>query len=89
MSWTRLREKRDPESQDNIDASGNDMYFAEPTQSSQGFGDFRSNTGSIGIILDVDGMDHYTDPNYNDNLHWTKTTYGIGIDTEDTETGVN
>jgi len=70
------------------DASGNDQYFAEPTHSSQGYGDFRQDVGSIGIILDGSGFDHYTEPKYDDNRHWTKTSYGIGVDDEDQDTGV-
>jgi outer membrane protein assembly factor BamB len=71
------------------DASGNDQYFAEPTHSSQGYGDFRENTASIGIIIDVGGFDYYTEPLYDDNRHWTKSSYGIGIDKESGDAGVH
>ncbi|MBU1628400.1 PQQ-binding-like beta-propeller repeat protein [bacterium] len=70
------------------DASGNDQYFAEPTHSSQGYGDFREDVGSIGIILDGSGLDYYTEPKYDDNRHWTKSSYGVGIDSESEDTGV-
>lgn len=63
-----------------IDESGDDTYSVKKLHNTQGYGDFRREYGSIGVLLDIKGTDTYTK---GDNLSmWEKGSHGIGIDWE-------
>jgi len=61
-----------------IDETGDDNYSVKRRGNTQGYGDFRREYGSIGILLDLKGKDTYTSGK-NKSL-WQKGSYGIGID---------
>ncbi len=61
-----------------IDESGNDSYSVKRTHNTQGYGDFRREYGSIGILMDIEGEDDCRSGK--DKLLWKKGKYGIGID---------
>lgn len=65
-----------------IDELGDDSYSVKRTHNTQGYGDFRREFGSIGILLDLQGNDFYRSGC--DNSLWQKGTYGIGVDWYDT-----
>ncbi|UCG91342.1 MAG: hypothetical protein JSV97_09705 [candidate division WOR-3 bacterium] len=61
-----------------IDECGDDSYSVKRTHNTQGYGDFRREYGSIGVLLDLQGKDIYRSGQ--DNSLWQKGTYGIGVD---------
>ncbi len=61
-----------------IDECGDDSYSVKKTHNTQGYGNFRREFGSIGILLDIKGEDHYRGGK--DKLLWKKGKHGIGID---------
>ncbi len=61
-----------------IDEIGDDTYSVKVVDNTQGYGDFRNEYGSIGILLDIKGSDSYSSGQ--DKLLWSKGKYGIGID---------
>jgi len=63
-----------------IDEEGNDNYSVKRTINTQGYGDFRREFGSIGVLMDLKGKDFYTSGE--DKSLWQKGKYGIGIDWE-------
>jgi hypothetical protein len=63
-----------------IDESGNDAYSVKRTNNTQGYGNFRREYGSIGVLLDIKGEDFYRSGT--DKTLWKKGEYGIGIDWE-------
>ena len=63
-----------------VDESGDDAYAVKREQNTQGYGDFRREYGSIGLLLDIRGKDtHYSGK---DATLWKKGKYGLGIDWE-------
>ncbi len=62
-----------------IDYSGDDGYVAKSELNVQGFGDWRRDFGSIGIMLDCQGLDSYSRIG-GDSSWWSSGKYGIGID---------
>ncbi len=63
-----------------IDESGDDVYSVRRVHNTQGYGNFRREYGSIGILIDIAGKDTYY--NGKDATFWKKGEYGIGIDWE-------
>jgi hypothetical protein len=63
-----------------VDESGDDTYSVKKRHNTQGYGDFRREYGSIGVLLDVRGKDVYRTGT--DGTLWTSGEYGIGIDWE-------
>lgn len=61
-----------------IDELGDDAYVVKKEHNTQGYGDFRREYGSIGVLLDLSGADSYTSGG--DHQFWEKGRYGIGID---------
>lgn len=61
-----------------IDESGDDSYSVKKTHNTQGYGDFRREYGSVGVLLDIEGEDVYRLGK--DRLLWKNGKYGIGID---------
>jgi hypothetical protein len=61
-----------------IDESGDDTYAVKRLHNTQGYGNFRREYGSIGVLIDLIGDDHYTSGH--DMLFWEKGEHGIGID---------
>jgi hypothetical protein len=65
-----------------IDDRGDDAYYVMKKHNTQGFGDARRDFGSIGLFLDLGGLDRY-DGNGGDNLIWkTPSKWGGGFDWE-------
>jgi len=65
-----------------IDDFGDDAYYVMRKNNTQGFGDPRRDFGSIGLFLDMAGVDKY-DGNGGDNLIWqTPSKWGGGMDWE-------
>jgi len=61
-----------------VDETGDDIYAVKKLHNTQGYGDFRREYGSIGVLLDIAGDDSYTSGE--DSEFWEKGAYGIGID---------
>lgn len=61
-----------------IDEKGDDNYGIKRQQNTQGYGDFRREFGSIGVLMDLKGKDFY--PGGKDKSLWQRGKYGIGID---------
>ncbi|MGD8978799.1 MAG: hypothetical protein PVH23_01865 [candidate division WOR-3 bacterium] len=61
-----------------IDEFGDDAYTVKKQHNTQGYGDFRREYGSIGVLLDISGADDYTSGG--DSQFWEKGRYGIGVD---------
>jgi len=66
-----------------IDAYGNDGYIAKRSNT-MGYSDKRREFGYIGLFLDLQGNDYYGAPLGGNNQYWIHSTYGIGIDSENT-----
>lgn len=62
------------------DESGDDTYSAKKSHNTQGYGNFRREYGSIGVLLDISGKDVYRTGA--DGTLWTSGEHGIGIDWE-------
>jgi hypothetical protein len=63
-----------------VDEKGDDDYYVEKKDNTQGYGNPRRDYGSIGIFLDLSGIDHYNG-NGKDNSWWTTPSqWGVGID---------
>ncbi len=63
-----------------VDESGDDTYSAKKSHNTQGYGNFRREFGSIGVLLDIKGEDVYRTGA--DGTLWTSGEHGIGIDWE-------
>ena len=63
-----------------MDELGNDTYAIKRTSNTQGYGNFRREYGSIGVLLDIRGRDFYCSGE-NSSL-WQKGKYGVGVDWE-------
>ncbi len=60
-----------------MDVAGNDRYAGERNVQGSGVGD--RGYGSIGILIDGGGEDHYT--GHSDGEMWTDGDSGVGMDT--------
>lgn len=65
-----------------IDIEGDDRYFIKNKKNSQGYGNPRREFGSIGLFIDLGGVDQYAG-NGTDNSYWrTNSKWGGGMDIE-------
>ncbi len=65
-----------------IDNRGNDAYYVLDTVNTQGYGNPRRDFGSIGLFIDMGGVDTYSG-NGSDNAYWkTGSKWGGGMDLE-------
>ncbi|MCM2271561.1 MAG: hypothetical protein NDJ18_03275 [candidate division Zixibacteria bacterium] len=65
-----------------IDNEGDDRYFIKNPNNTHGFGDTRRDFGSIGLFIDLSGLDQYTGFG-KDNFYWkTESRWGGGMDIE-------
>jgi len=65
-----------------IDNEGDDRYFIKNPKNSQGYGNPRRDFGSIGLFIDLGGIDQYNG-NGHDNFYWrTDSKWGGGMDIE-------
>ncbi|KPK67719.1 hypothetical protein AMJ87_12955 [candidate division WOR_3 bacterium SM23_60] len=62
------------------DESGDDTYSVKKSHNTQGYGNFRREYGSIGVLLDIKGEDVYRTGA--DGTLWTSGEHGIGTDWE-------
>ncbi len=62
-----------------IDEEGDDSYSVKRTRNTQGYGDFRREYGSIGLLIDIKGDNAFTPGSGCGNL-WKKGEHGLGID---------
>jgi len=62
-----------------IDEGGDDGYINKKEYNVQGYGNWRRDFGSKGIMLDLSGKDRYNGKG-EDSSWWTSGRYGIGID---------
>jgi hypothetical protein len=62
-----------------IDEGGDDGYICKKEYNVQGYGNWRRDFGSIGIMLDLSGFDRYAGKG-KDSSWWGSGQYGIGID---------
>ena len=63
-----------------IDEKGADTYAVKRLNNTQGYGNFRREYGSIGMLIDLSGSDSHASGM--DGSFWQKGEYGIGIDWE-------
>ncbi len=63
-----------------IDEFGDDTYAVKRLHNTQGYGDFRREYGSVGVLLDIKGDDAYSSGG--DAQFWERGAYGIRIDWE-------
>ncbi len=62
------------------DNEGDDRYFAKNYANTQGYGNPRRDYGSIGLFIDLGGLDQYAG-NGKDNFYWqSKSVWGGGLD---------
>ena len=66
-----------------IDRGGRDGYFGKSPIDCTGHGNPARDYGSIGVFIDMGGVDTYTEELASDGSWWTKTTWGVGIDVDD------
>jgi hypothetical protein len=65
-----------------IDSEGDDRYFVKNRLNTQGYGNPRRDFGSIGLFIDLGGVDQYLG-NGHDNYYWrTDSKWGGGMDIE-------
>jgi hypothetical protein len=65
-----------------IDNEGDDRYYVKNPLNSQGYGNPRRDFGSIGLFIDLAGVDQYAG-NGRDNYYWrTDSKWGGGLDLE-------
>ena len=65
-----------------IDCGGDDRYFVKNPANTQGYGNPRRDFGSIGLFIDLGGLDQYSG-NGHDSLYWrTDSKWGGGMDIE-------
>ena len=62
-----------------IDVAGDDGYVNKKEYNVQGYGSWRRDFGSTGIMLDLGGSDKYSGKG-DDSSWWSSGKYGIGID---------
>jgi len=62
-----------------IDEGGDDGYMNKNEYNVQGYGNWRRDFGSIGIMLDLSGNDRYSAKG-EDSSWWSSGKYGLGID---------
>ncbi|HEX9746528.1 MAG TPA: hypothetical protein VGB30_14000 [bacterium] len=63
-----------------IDRGGDDGYFGRSPMDCTGHGNPARGYGSIGIFIDLLGIDTYTESRAGDGTWWSKTFNGVGID---------
>ena len=61
------------------EGSGEDAYVAKRNYNVQGYGNWRRNFGSVGLMLDLGGSDAYAGKG-EEGKWWSWSNYGIGID---------
>ncbi len=61
-----------------VDLGGDDTYLVKREQNTQGYGDFRREYGSLGILLDLAGKDFFSH-GVRSGL-WKRGRYGLGMD---------
>ncbi len=61
------------------EGDGQDAYVAKRNYNSQGYGNWRRDFGSIGLMLDLGGKDVYAGKG-KEGKWWSWSDYGIGID---------
>jgi len=64
------------------EGDGDDAYVAKKNFNVQGYGNWRRDFGSIGLMLDLGGEDAYVGKGV-DGKWWSWSNYGIGIDFPD------
>ncbi len=62
-----------------LDRAGNDAYLVREPERAQGYGNFRRERGSIGLLLDLGGRDSYAGAGADTSL-WGTGRHGIGLD---------
>ncbi|MEO0225728.1 MAG: hypothetical protein ABIL05_02125 [candidate division WOR-3 bacterium] len=63
-----------------FDLDGNDNYLVKRRHNTQGYGDFRREYGSLGLLIDLKGSDAFTSGK-NCSI-WKNGRYGLGLDKE-------
>ena len=61
------------------EGNGDDRYLAGNEYNVRGYGNWRKEFGSIGIMLDLGGDDSYNGKGKN-GAFWSNSSYGVGID---------
>jgi len=64
-----------------MDEAGDDNYLIRTLGNTQGYGDFRREYGSIGLLLDLAGRDYYSGRG-GEGTDWVSSNYGLGMDRE-------
>ncbi len=65
-----------------IDGSGDDGYYTTSMVNTQGYGNPRREYGSVGLFLDLAGVDHYDGPGH-DRIVWlSQSRWGVGVDAD-------
>lgn len=63
-----------------IDNEGDDRYLVHATRNTQGFGDARRDYGSIGLLIDLRGIDQYLGNGRDSGFWQTPSKWGGGMD---------
>jgi len=63
-----------------IDASGDDRYYVKNPANTQAYGNPRRDFGSIGVFLDLQGVDRYDGNGQDDDVWIINSKWGIGVD---------
>lgn len=65
-----------------LDGSGDDVYNATDTLNTQGYGNPRRDYGSIGLFLDLGGMDSYVGAGKDSRVWLSRSMWGVGVDAD-------
>lgn len=62
------------------DGGGEDRYYVKGVSNTQGYGNPRRDFGSIGVLLDLAGLDRYDGNGRDDDVWIINSKWGIGVD---------
>jgi len=62
------------------DGGGDDRYYVKRTANTQGYGNPRSDFGSIGLFVDLRGQDRYDGNGRDDDIWIIDSKWGVGVD---------
>ena len=65
-----------------IDGTGNDGYYATSMLNTQGYGNPRREYGSVGLFLDLGGIDRYDGPGHDAGIWLGESLWGVGVDAD-------
>jgi HEAT repeat protein len=65
-----------------VDLAGSDAVSVRNPSTSQGYGNWRRNYGSVGVLLNVGGIDRYLGGSAGEDKLWQVGEHGVGVDSD-------